>query len=79
MFINVKSISKIQWHPFTVTSNCNIDPDKISIVIKSEGNWSRNLYKRLASSTPMDRLEVSIEGLYGPPSTSYLRFLQRIK
>lgn len=79
MFINVKSISKIQWHPFTVTSNCNIDPDKISIVIKSEGNWSRNLYKRLASSTPMDRLEVSIEGPYGPPSTSYLRLLQRIK
>ncbi|XP_022888916.1 ferric reduction oxidase 2-like [Olea europaea var. sylvestris] len=73
MFINVKSISKIQWHPFTVTSNCNIDPDKISIVIKSEGNWSQNLYKRLASSTPVDRLEVSIEGPYGPPSTSYLR------
>ncbi|CAI9762434.1 unnamed protein product [Fraxinus pennsylvanica] len=73
MFINVKSISQIQWHPFTVTSNSNIDPDKISVVVKSEGNWSQNLYKKLASSTPMDRLEVSIEGPYGPPSTSYLR------
>ncbi|KAL2550505.1 Ferric reduction oxidase 2 [Forsythia ovata] len=73
IFINVKSISKIQWHPFTVTSNCKIDPDKLSIVIKSEGTWSQNLYQKLAFSTPTDCLEVSVEGPYGPPSTSFLR------
>ncbi|KAK6135252.1 hypothetical protein DH2020_031024 [Rehmannia glutinosa] len=73
MFINVKSISKLQWHPFTVTSNCNTDSDQISIVIKSDGNWSQKLYEKLSSPTSMDRLEVSVEGPYSPTSTSTLR------
>lgn len=74
VFVNVKSISKLQWHPFTVTSNSTMDPEQLSIVIKSEGSWSKKLYEKLSSPTPADRLEVSVEGPYMPPSTSYLRF-----
>lgn len=33
LFINVPSISKLQWHPFTITSNSNTDP-----LIKMEKN-----------------------------------------
>ncbi|XP_020548931.1 ferric reduction oxidase 2-like isoform X2 [Sesamum indicum] len=73
MFINMKSISKLQWHPFTVTSNNNIDPDQLSIVIKSEGSWSQKLYEKLSSPTPTDRLDISVEGPYSPTSTSFLR------
>ncbi|KAK3037219.1 hypothetical protein RJ639_030112, partial [Escallonia herrerae] len=71
MFVNVPSISKMQWHPFTVTSNHNMEPDKLSIVIKSEGNWSQKLYKALSS--PLDCLDVSVEGPYGPTSSHFLR------
>ncbi|KAK2983561.1 hypothetical protein RJ640_023095 [Escallonia rubra] len=71
MFVNVPSISKMQWHPFTVTSNHNMEPDKLSIVIKSEGNWSQKLYKELSS--PLDCLDVSVEGPYGPTSFHFLR------
>ncbi|XP_012851922.1 PREDICTED: ferric reduction oxidase 4-like [Erythranthe guttata] len=75
VFIKVKSISKLQWHPFTVTSNSKMDPHQLSIVIKSEGTWSRNLYENLSSPTPIERLEISVEGPYSPTSTSsYLRF-----
>lgn len=72
LFINVPTISKLQWHPFTVTSNCNMEPDKLSIVIKSGGSWSQKLYKQLSS---VEHLAVSVEGPYGPSSFSFLRLL----
>ncbi|GFY84166.1 ferric reduction oxidase 2 [Actinidia rufa] len=73
MFVNMPGISKLQWHPFTVTSNNNTDHDKLSIVIKSEGSWSKKLYQKLSVPSPLDRLEVSVEGPYGPASTDFQR------
>ncbi|KAB1204880.1 Ferric reduction oxidase 5 [Morella rubra] len=72
LFINVPSISKLQWHPFTVTSNCNMEPDKLSIVIKTSGSWSRKLFQ-LLSNSPVDHLKVSVEGPYGSTSSPFLR------
>lgn len=72
MFINVPNISKLQWHPFTVTSNSNLEQDKLSVVIKSEGTWTNKLYKLLSTPSTIDRLSVSVEGPYGPASTNYL-------
>lgn len=74
MFINVPSISKLQWHPFTVTSNSNLERDKLSVVVKGEGTWTKKLYQLLSTSSTIDRLAVSVEGPYGPASTNYLRF-----
>lgn len=74
VFINVPSILKLQWHPFTVTSNSNMEPEKLSIVIKSEGKWSQKLFEKLSSTTPGHHLQVSIEGPYGPSSTQFLRY-----
>ncbi|KAG8477444.1 hypothetical protein CXB51_030753 [Gossypium anomalum] len=62
---------KLQWHPFTVSSNSNMEPDKISVIIKSEGSWSTKLCQMLSS--PIERLDVSIEGPYGPQSNHFLR------
>ncbi|KAL8192349.1 hypothetical protein R6Q57_027534 [Mikania cordata] len=73
IFINVPSISKAQWHPFTITSSSNLEPEKLSVMIKSEGSWSRKLYQMLSSPTSVDRLDVCIEGPYGPISTNFLR------
>ncbi|KAH1080957.1 hypothetical protein J1N35_020718 [Gossypium stocksii] len=71
MFVNVPGISKLQWHPFTVSSNSNMEPDKLSVIIKGEGSWSTKLYQMLSS--PIERLDVSIEGPYGPQSNHFLR------
>lgn len=76
LFVNVPSISKLQWHPFTITSSSNMNPDKLSIAIKSEGSWSSELYRKLSSPSPPEHFEVSIEGPYGPASTHFLRYLQ---
>ncbi|CAN0891766.1 Ferric reduction oxidase 4 [Linum grandiflorum] len=72
IFINVPTISKLQWHPFTVTSNSNLQPDELSLVVKSLGDWSRKLYQQISVSSS-DRLEISIEGPYGPISSDFLR------
>ncbi|XP_057979341.1 ferric reduction oxidase 2-like [Malania oleifera] len=73
MFMNVPSISKLQWHPFTINSSSNLEPDELSIMVKSEGIWSQKLYQMLSSPSPPVRLEVSLEGPYGPVSTHFLR------
>ncbi|KAH7864601.1 hypothetical protein Vadar_031591 [Vaccinium darrowii] len=73
IFINVPSISKLQWHPFTISSNSNLEPDKLSVIIKNEGSWTKKLYQMLSSPSPVDHLNVSIEGPHGPASTHFLR------
>ncbi|OAY62259.1 ferric reduction oxidase 2 [Manihot esculenta] len=73
LFVNVPSISKLQWHPFTITSNSNLESEMLSVVLKSEGSWSKKLYQMLSSPSSIDRLEVSVEGPYGPASTQFLR------
>ncbi|XP_059654218.1 ferric reduction oxidase 2-like [Cornus florida] len=73
MFINVPSISKVQWHPFTVTSNSNLEAEKLSVIIKCDGSWTKKLFQMLSSPSSIDRLDVSIEGPYGPVSTNFLR------
>ncbi|KAK9279998.1 hypothetical protein L1049_013682 [Liquidambar formosana] len=73
MFVNVPSISKLQWHPFTISSSSNLEPEQLSLVIKSEGSWSKKLYEMLSSPSLMERLDVSLEGPYGPASTHFLR------
>lgn len=74
LFVNIPSISKLQWHPFTITSSSNLEAETLSIVIKSEGKWSTKLYQMLSSSDHTDRtLSVSVEGPYGPVSTDFLR------
>ncbi|KAL8111530.1 hypothetical protein AgCh_019298 [Apium graveolens] len=73
MFINVPSISKLQWHPYTISSSSNLEPEILSVIIKSEGNWTQKLYKKLASPFPIEHLTISVEGPYGPASTHFLR------
>ncbi|CAL9213310.1 unnamed protein product [Arabidopsis halleri] len=75
MFVNIQSISKLQWHPFTIISSSKLEPETLSVMIKSQGKWSSKLYDMLSSSSSdqTNRLAVSIEGPYGPSSTDFLR------
>lgn len=78
IFINVPIISKLQWHPFTITSNSNLEPERLSVVIKCEGNWTKKLYDVVSSPSPIHRLQVSVEGPYGPAATHFLRSKKHI-
>ncbi|GER26442.1 ferric reduction oxidase 2, partial [Striga asiatica] len=74
IFVNVPIISKLQWHPFTITSNSSLESENLSVLIKCEGSWTKNLYDKISSSSSIDHLQVSVEGPYGPASTSFLRY-----
>ncbi|XP_012851925.1 PREDICTED: ferric reduction oxidase 4-like [Erythranthe guttata] len=71
LFVHVPSVCKLQWHPFTIISSSNLETDKLSVVIKSQGNWTEKLYQQL--STSPDHLQVSTEGPYEPASFHFLR------
>ncbi|XP_075073955.1 ferric reduction oxidase 2-like [Nicotiana tabacum] len=60
MFVNVPSISKMQWHPFTITSSSSLEADKLSVVIKGEGSWSKKLYQMLSSP-----IHLTLNGQFG--------------
>ncbi|RWW37641.1 hypothetical protein BHE74_00057215 [Ensete ventricosum] len=64
VFINVPGVSSLQWHPFTVSSSSNLEPERLSVIIKKEGSWTQKLYGTLSSPVPQDRLDVSVEGPY---------------
>ncbi|KAG6509977.1 hypothetical protein ZIOFF_027985 [Zingiber officinale] len=74
VFINVPGVSPLQWHPFTVTSSSNLEPERLSLIIKKEGSWTQKLYATLATPHVQDRLHVKVEGPYGPMSKHFLRY-----
>ncbi|XP_078438489.1 ferric reduction oxidase 2-like [Wolffia australiana] len=72
VFICVPSLSKLQWHPFTISSSSNLEPETLSVIIKKEGSWTQKLHQTL-SSPSLQRLEVAVEGPYGDFSTEFLK------
>lgn len=77
IFLNIPTISKLQWHPFSIISSANINHDKISVMIKCEGWWTTTLYNKIQSILPtysstsslnhvLSLPVVSFEGPYGP-------------
>ncbi|KAJ1970051.1 hypothetical protein IWQ62_000211 [Dispira parvispora] len=49
VFINCPEISKLQWHPFTLTSAP--EDDYISVHIRMAGGWTRQFAERLGCNT----------------------------
>ncbi|KAJ3706898.1 hypothetical protein LUZ61_010603 [Rhynchospora tenuis] len=74
IFINIPSVSKLQWHPFTVTSSSNLEPERLSVIIKKEGSWTQKLHAVLSSPADNDHISVSVEGPYSPISMNILRY-----
>ncbi|KAE8733307.1 Ferric reduction oxidase 2 [Hibiscus syriacus] len=67
---NVMELNFAKSHVKEVSSNSNMEADRLSVIIKSEGSWSTNLYRMLSSS--IECLDVSIGGPYGPASNHFL-------
>ncbi|KAF3771539.1 Ferric reduction oxidase 2 [Nymphaea thermarum] len=47
MFINIPSISTLQWHLFLVTSDSSLEEDELTVVIKSEEDERTKVAARL--------------------------------
>ncbi|MBE9200763.1 MULTISPECIES: EF-hand domain-containing protein [unclassified Nodularia (in: cyanobacteria)] len=78
LFIKCPSISKFEWHPFTISSAPET-PDVLSLHIRAAGSWTGKLYQlfreqreewiRSNNSQTEPGVPVYLDGPYGTPST----------
>ncbi|XP_011046222.1 PREDICTED: ferric reduction oxidase 8, mitochondrial [Populus euphratica] len=78
IYMKIPSISKFQWHPFSITSSSNLDDHTMSVVVKCNGGWTSTFYDVMQAELDSDTgsmscMPVSIEGPYGPASLDFLR------
>ncbi|CAL8138761.1 unnamed protein product [Prunus armeniaca] len=71
IFVKVPSISKYEWHSFSITSSSRVDDNSISIMIKSEGSWTSSLSHMIQTRQESDGdakkyIPIAVEGPYGP-------------
>lgn len=83
IFLKIPSISKFEWHPFSVTSSSRIDEHTISVIIKREGQWTSSLYNKIHGEPDSEAdqracIPIAVEGPYGPASLDFIRYRQNI-
>lgn len=78
--MKIPSVSKFQWHSFSITSSSVAENHTMSIIIKSEGWWTNTLYDLVLAKPDGEAhqnkcLPIAVEGPYGPTSVDFLRYL----
>ena len=78
IFMKIPSISKFQWHSFSITSSSTVDNHSMSVIVKCDGGWTNSLYDNIqanidSNADKMKSIPVAIEGPYGPSSMTFLR------
>lgn len=76
--MKIPSISKFQWHTFSITSSSSVDNHRMSVIVKCDGWWTSCLYDNIqaeldSDADGMNSIPVAIEGPYGPSSMTFLR------
>ncbi|KAF7801287.1 ferric reduction oxidase 7, chloroplastic-like [Senna tora] len=62
IFLQIREISWLQWHPFSVSSSPMDGKHHIAVLIKVLGKWTEKLKEKIMKQ-PL--VEVSVEGPYG--------------
>lgn len=81
IFINIPSISPLEWHPFSVASS-PLDETAITLYVKPFGitSWTQHLHTLVTRSTKKNgsgcpfAQKFSMEGPYGHESNFFLRY-----
>lgn len=75
LFLQVPSISRWQWHPFTI-STC-IDRE-IQLHIKTDGNWTKQLRSLATEDGKPTPIHIGVDGPYGAPAQRFYDFSHTI-
>lgn len=81
IYVKVPSISKFEWHPFSVTSSSNVDSEKLTLLIKCGEGWTGSLYDMIQAESDDNRVNcmpIATEGPYGPATLDFLRSARSI-
>ncbi|KAL5544112.1 hypothetical protein UlMin_007896 [Ulmus minor] len=79
VFVKVPSISKFQWHSFSITSSSSNDDHTMSVLVKCHGSWTNSLLNLInteleSNADQMKSIPIAVEGPYGPASSNFLRY-----
>ncbi|KAK9161913.1 hypothetical protein Syun_002815 [Stephania yunnanensis] len=84
IFIQVRELSWLQWHPFSVSSSPLDGENHIAVLIKVLGDWTKKLRDNISSISeeppkelplqPRSLITVSVEGPYGHESAYHLKY-----
>ncbi|XP_071729777.1 ferric reduction oxidase 7, chloroplastic-like [Rutidosis leptorrhynchoides] len=85
VFVQVRELSWLQWHPFSVSSSPLDGKHHLSILVKVLGNWTQKLKRHVLSVTdehtdldglvqPKFKFKASVEGPYGHESAYHLLY-----
>lgn len=87
VFLQVRELSWLQWHPFSVSSSPLDGKHHIAVLIKVLGDWTEKLRGHISSVPeeeqgetddllhPNFTLKASIEGPYGHESPYHLTYM----
>ncbi|KAK1942862.1 Ferric reduction oxidase 2 [Phytophthora citrophthora] len=72
VYLNVPAISKLQWHPFTISSSPHYHPETFTILLKSLGDWTQELVKYSDECKQKNVLPtIYLDGFYGASLDPY--------
>ncbi|KAJ1560940.1 hypothetical protein HK096_006648, partial [Nowakowskiella sp. JEL0078] len=69
--IRIPSLSLYQWHPFSISSYFPESPNKITLLVSKNGDWSEKLLK-ISDSSESILIDATVDGIFGSRSVSYL-------
>lgn len=72
VYMNVPSISKLQWHAFTIASSPQTSASTLTILIKSLGGWTNDLVHYAEDCKRHNLLPtIYMDGFYGSSLSAY--------
>lgn len=85
IFVQIRQLSWLQWHPFSVSSSPLDGENHIAVLIKVLGDWTQKLERRISENPngteeeslllqPFTKLTASVEGPYGHESAYHLTY-----
>lgn len=84
IFLRVRELSWLQWHPFSVSSSPLDGKNHLSVLIKAAGDWTTKLSGKVSDIAEESQLELpvqphsqimaSVEGPYGHESPYHLMY-----
>lgn len=71
VFLQIRELSWLQWHPFSVSSSPLDGKHHLAILIKVLGDWTEKLEKYISAGQG-SKITASVEGPYGHESPYHL-------
>jgi len=65
VFVNVPSVSHLEWHPYSLTSGPNANPGEIFFHLKEAGESENSWTRRVVEAGRAGQLDMRIDAFYG--------------